>query len=149
MKKRLAYLVLGAAVAAVLVVTGCSQMCTRCGKTVKVTILEGVHFDFDKAIVKPEGKVVLDKDVELLTKDKTLDISVEGHCDIVGSDAYNQQLSERRAKAVYDYFLSKGIEAKRMKTVGFGRSRPLVPNDSEKNRAKNRRVEVHIIKARP
>lgn len=128
---------------------GCHQMCARCGETVKVTVLEGVHFDFDKYVIKPEGKADLDKDIELLKRDKTLDISVEGHCDIKGSDEYNQKLSEKRAKAVYDYFANGSIDASRMKMVGWGRTKPLVPNTSESGRAKNRRVEVLIIKARP
>lgn len=149
MKKRFAIVVIAAATAAALASAGCAQMCRRCGEVVKVTVLEGVHFDFDRAVIKPEGKIVLDKDVELLKKDQTLDISVEGHCDIVGSDAYNQVLSERRAKVVFDHFLKGGIEAARMKTVGYGRSKPVVPNDSATNRAKNRRVEIQIIKARP
>ncbi|MFH1830492.1 MAG: OmpA family protein [Pseudomonadota bacterium] len=122
--------------------------CADCGKTIKIDTLEGVHFDFDKYVVKPAGKKILDEDVALLSKDKTLDISIEGHCDIVGSDAYNQNLSERRANAVYKYFLTKGISADRMRTIGYGRTKPLVPNDTAANRAKNRRVEIHIIKAR-
>jgi OOP family OmpA-OmpF porin len=129
--------------------SGCTgARCADCGKTVKIDRLEGVHFDFDKALIKPEGKKILDEDVALLGRDKTLDISVEGHCDIVGSDAYNQKLSERRAQVVYDYFLKKGVAADRMRTVGYGRAKPLVANDTPANRAKNRRVEIHIIKAR-
>ena len=128
---------------------GCRQMCKRCGHTIKVTVLEGVNFDFNKATIKPAGKAILDEDVKLLSGDATLDVSIEGHCDIVGSDEYNQKLSEARARSVFDYFVSKGIAANRMKTVGYGRSRPIVPNDTEANRAKNRRVEINIIKARP
>jgi OOP family OmpA-OmpF porin len=129
--------------------TGCSgARCENCGKTIKIDTLSGVQFDFDKFTIKPAGKVILDEDVALLKKDKTLDISIEGHCDIVGSDAYNNMLSEKRAQAVYNYFLSQGIPADRMRTVGYGRSRPLVPNDTPANRAKNRRVEIHVIKAR-
>jgi OOP family OmpA-OmpF porin len=140
------------ALAAILVLpllSGCANRCANCGQTIKVTVLEGVNFDFDKSVLKPEGKAILEKDVELLKKDKTLDISVEGHCDIMGSDEYNQKLSERRAKVVSDYFVSQGIDAGRMKTIGYGRKQPVVPNDTDANRAKNRRVEVRIIKARP
>lgn len=122
--------------------------CADCGKTIKIDRLEGVHFDFDKYVIKKAGKKILDEDVALLDQNKTLDISIEGHCDIVGSDAYNQRLSERRAATVYDYFLKKGVSAKRMRTIGYGRTKPLVPNDTPANRAKNRRVEIHIIKAR-
>lgn len=129
--------------------TGCANRCANCGKVIKVTVLEGVHFDFNKATIKPEGKTILDKDAELLKTDKTLDISVEGHCDIIGSDEYNQKLSEKRAKAVFDYFAKNGVDQARMKATGFGRKNPIVPNDSDANRAKNRRVEIKIIKARP
>lgn len=128
---------------------GCRKMCQRCGHVVKVTVLEGVNFDFNKATIKPAGKEILDKDVVLLAEDKTLDVSIDGYCDIIGSDAYNQKLSEKRAQSVLDYFVSKGIEASRMKAVGYGRSKPIVPNDTPENRAKNRRVEINIIKARP
>ena len=134
---------------AALTLSGCRQMCARCGHTVKVTVLEGINFDFNKATIKPAGKAILDEDVKFLTDDATLDVSIEGHCDIVGSDEYNQKLSEARAKSVFDYFASKGIAANRMKTAGYGRTRPIVPNDTETNRAKNRRVEINIIKARP
>ena len=92
---------------------------------------------------------MLDEDVALLEKNKSLDISIEGHCDIVGSDSYNNRLSEKRAKAVYSYFLGQGIPTERMRTVGYGRTKPLVPNDTPANRARNRRVEIHVIKARP
>jgi len=129
--------------------SGCRKMCERCGHVIMTTVLEGINFDFNKATIKPQGKLILDKDVAVLSDDKTLDVSIEGHCDIIGSDEYNQKLSEDRAGAVYNYFLEKGIEASRMRTVGYGRMRPIVPNDSEANRAKNRRVEINIIKARP
>lgn len=131
-------------------VSGCTgARCKDCGKTIKIDTLEGVHFDFDKYTIKPAGKTMLDEDVALLKRDKSLDISIEGHCDIVGGDAYNNTLSGKRAKAVYDYFLREGIPADRMRTISYGRSRPLVPNDSAANRARNRRVEIHVIKARP
>lgn len=132
---------------------GCAKViiarCEDCGKVVKVTTLRGIHFDFDKYAIRPDGAPILNEDIELLKKDPSLDVSIEGHCDIIGSDAYNQKLSEKRAKAVYDYLLQNGIAADRMKTVGYGRKRPIVPNDSAENRAINRRVELQIIKARP
>lgn len=149
MKARFLYVVLLIAALSLIFAFGCAARCANCGKVVKVTVLDGILFDFNKAVIKPEGKTILDKDIALLKKDDKLNISVEGHCDIVGSDEYNQILSEKRAKVVYDYFLSQGIDAKRMATVGFGRKKPVAPNDTEANRAKNRRVEVNIIKARP
>jgi len=122
--------------------------CKDCGKTIRIDTLEGVHFDFDKYTIKPAGRKILDEDVALLKSDRTLDISIEGHCDIIGSDAYNMKLSEKRADAVYNYFLKQGISADRMRTVGFGRSKPIASNDTAAGRAKNRRVEIRIIKAR-
>jgi OmpA-OmpF porin, OOP family len=122
--------------------------CEHCGETVKIDKLEGVHFDFNKATIKPEGKQILDKDITMMKKDKTLDVSIEGHCDYIGNDAYNQKLSEKRAKSVLDYFAQNGIDTSRMRTVGYGRSKPIAPNNTEEGRAKNRRVELHIIKAR-
>ncbi len=136
------------AVLAPLGVSCTGARCEDCGKTIRIDRLDGVHFDFDKFVIKPAGRKILDEDIALLNKDSTLDISIQGHCDIVGSDAYNQKLSERRANAVYKYFVKKGIAANRMRSVGFGRKKPLVPNDTPANRAKNRRVEIHIIKAR-
>lgn len=150
MNRRLNLAALAALVIAVpLFFAACTgARCEHCGETVKVTTLDGVLFDFDKSEVKPEGKKILDKDIELLKKDKTLNVSVEGHCDIVGSDEYNQILSERRAKTVANYISSSGIAANRLSTVGYGRKKPVAPNDTPANRAKNRRVELHIIKAR-
>jgi len=137
------------AVVAAALLSGCAARCRDCGKTVRIDTLEGIHFDFNRAVIKRAGKKILDEDVTLLKQDKSLDISIEGHCDIVGTDIYNQQLSERRARVVYNYFLKKGIPAGHMRTVGYGRTKPIIPNDSATNRAKNRRVEIHVIKARP
>lgn len=130
------------------VVTSCVGRCRDCAKIVKVTTLDGVHFDFDKALLKPEGKTILDRDLALLKENKKLSVSIEGHCDVLGSDEYNQQLSERRAKTVYDYLLAQNIQIDRMTTVGWGRKKPIAPNDNSSNRAKNRRVELVIVKAK-
>lgn len=149
MRKQTWFLAIALFALALPLVSGCSgARCENCGKTIKIDRLEGVHFDFDKFAIKPAGKTILDEDVALLKKDKTLDISIQGYCDIVGSDAYNKILSEKRARAVYDYFLSQGIAADRMRTVGYGRSNPIASNKTPAGRAKNRRVEIHIIKAR-
>lgn len=123
--------------------------CADCGKVVKVTTLRGVLFDFDKSEVRPDGVTALKEDIDLLNKDSKLDVSIEGHCDIIGTDAYNQTLSLKRATSVFEYLVRNGIAANRMTTIGYGRKQPLVPNDTEANRALNRRVEIKIIKARP
>ena len=127
-------------VAAAFTLAGCRQMCKRCGHTVKVTVLEGVNFDFNKATLKPAGKAILDNDVKLLADDKTLDVAIEGHCDIVGSDEYNQKLSEARAKAVMDFLVGKGVDAGRLAAKGYGMDKPIAPNTTDEGRAKNRRV---------
>ena len=81
-------------------------------------------------------------------------VRVEGHTDSKGSDAYNQRLSQRRSESVVKYLISKGIDPSRLEAVGFGKSRPIAPNqnpdggDNPIGRAKNRRVEVHIALAK-
>ncbi len=138
----IAILMLAAFAAAV----GCSARCVNCpDRVVHVTVLRGVNFDFDKAIIKPSGYPILDEDIKTLKNDPNLKVRIEGHCDIRGTDEYNQKLSERRAKSVYNYFVSKGIDQSRLSTIGYGRSRPLVPNTTEENMYQNRRVEVKIL----
>jgi len=136
-------------IASAVVLSACSiDRCKHCGEVVKTTVLRGVHFDFNKATLRPDGYPVLQEDIDMLKADPTLDIMIEGHCDIIGSDAYNQTLSEKRAKSVYDYFIRMGISPYRMRTIGYGKTMPLVPNDSPEHRALNRRIEIKIIKAR-
>jgi OOP family OmpA-OmpF porin len=152
MKKTVTTVLIGAIVASLAMFQACQNMkarCVNCGKVVKVTTLRGIQFDFDKAVVRPDGAKILGEDIDLIKKDKSLDVSIEGHCDAIGSDAYNQVLSEKRAKAVYDYLAQNGIEPARMKTVGYGKKKPLVPNDTPAHRDINRRVELIIIQARP
>ncbi|MFH1874638.1 MAG: OmpA family protein [Pseudomonadota bacterium] len=143
--KRLALLVVVIALGAYAFTVGCSGRCENCERVVHLTVLRGVNFDFDKYQIRPEGYQILEEDIKILQNDPKLKVRIEGHCDIRGSDAYNKKLSVKRAKAVYDYFVSKGISKERMVVVGYGRSRPLVPNTSEENMFKNRRVEVKIV----
>jgi len=127
--------------------------CPPCGPVCGKMILRGIHFDFDKYNIKKQWVVVLDEAVKTLSQppcDK-VNVVIEGHTDSIGSDAYNQRLSERRAKAVFNYFLKKGISADRMKTVGYGESRPKASNtkpngkDNPEGRAINRRVELNPV----
>lgn len=111
----------------------------------ELMILRGIHFDFDKAIIKPEWKVVLDEGASTLLKRPEVNVIIEGHCDGIGSVPYNQKLSERRAKAVYDYFAKKGVKKNRMKAIGYGKSRPKADNATEEGRAINRRVELKVV----
>jgi outer membrane protein OmpA-like peptidoglycan-associated protein len=111
----------------------------------KMIELRGVHFAFDSAQITPEGQRILDEQVETLKENPGLKVEIAGHTDAIGTDAYNQGLSERRAQSVKGYLVSKGIAAGRLKTVGYGETRPIASNDTEAGRAQNRRVELKII----
>lgn len=118
-----------------------------CGEPVKPKrriVLRGVNFDFDKSVIRPEGKPVLDEAITVLKEEPGITIVVEGHTDSIGTDAYNMKLSERRADAVADYLAAGGVSRKRMSTVGFGESKPVASNETEDGRAQNRRVEFKI-----
>ncbi|MEN3027379.1 MAG: OmpA family protein [Chlorobiota bacterium] len=104
-----------------------------------------VFFDFDKAELKEESMPDLDRLVEFLKAYPSVRILIEGHTDDVGTDAYNDRLSQRRADAVKDYLVKQGIDARRIETKGWGRRRPLVQGTTEEARAQNRRVEVSVI----
>ena len=111
----------------------------------KVTYAADAFFDFDKAIVKPEGKAKLDELVNALTGMDTEVIVAVGHTDWIGTDKYNQKLSERRANAVKAYLVSKGVPAEKIFTEGKGKKQPIASNKTREGRAKNRRVEVEVV----
>ncbi len=114
----------------------------------KVTYAADALFDFDKAVLKPAGKEKLD---DLLGKIKTLNLEVIiaiGHTDSVGSDAYNQKLSVRRAESVKAYLVSKGIEKNRVFTEGKGKKQPIADNKTAQGRSQNRRVEIEVVGTR-
>jgi OOP family OmpA-OmpF porin len=112
--------------------------------------LRGVNFDFDRATIRPDGAVILDEAAVLLSENLEQcpghRVSVDGHTDATGPDAYNQALSERRAKAVRDYLVSKGTPAERLRTLGHGESSPIAGNDTREGRALNRRVELRMMR---
>ena len=111
----------------------------------KVTFAADAFFDFDKAVLKPEGKAKLD---DLVSKVKGINLEViiaVGHTDSVGSDAYNQKLSVKRSEAVKAYLVSKGIEKNRVYTEGKGEKQPVADNKTSAGRAKNRRVEIEVV----
>ncbi|MBW2574525.1 MAG: OmpA family protein [Deltaproteobacteria bacterium] len=105
-----------------------------------------VMYDFDSAEIKSEAYPMLDEAVLILGKNPELKVEIDGHTDNVGPAAYNMNLSERRAKAVMQYFVDKGVEAQRLTTKGFGSTNPAASNDTKEGRAKNRRVELTPVK---
>jgi OOP family OmpA-OmpF porin len=111
----------------------------------KVTLAADVLFDFDKSVLKPEGKAKLD---DLANKVQAINLEVViaiGHTDSIGSDAYNQKLSVRRAESVKAYLVSKGVEPNRIYTEGKGEKQPVASNKTKEGRQKNRRVEIEVI----
>lgn len=108
-------------------------------------MLRGVNFDFDKSNIRADARPILDEAVRTLQGEPSIHVSVEGHTDAIGTDAYNQKLSERRARAVADYLAVGGVSRSRMTTEGFGESKPVANNATADGRAQNRRVELRII----
>jgi OOP family OmpA-OmpF porin len=107
-------------------------------------VLRGVNFDFDKSEIRPDAAVILDEAASILNANPGRSVSVAGHTDSVGTDAYNQGLSERRAASVKDYLVGKGVDASRLSTSGYGESNPIASNDTADGRALNRRVELNL-----
>jgi outer membrane protein OmpA-like peptidoglycan-associated protein len=108
-------------------------------------ILNNIYFDSNKYELKPESKPELEKLIKLLKLNPTLIIEISGHTDDIGKDAENMLLSKNRAKAVFDYLQLNGINPNRLKAVGYGETSPTLPNISNENRAKNRRIEIKIL----
>jgi len=104
--------------------------------------LYGVLFDFNKSTLQPASDAALQPVANLMAADKTLKLEVQGHTDNVGSDAYNQTLSEARAKAVVTWLTQHGVAANRLTAKGYGKTKPVADNGSDEGRAKNRRVEI-------
>jgi outer membrane protein OmpA-like peptidoglycan-associated protein len=113
----------------------------------EVIVLKGINFAFNSAELTAESKKVLDqdRDVARLKGEPDIRVEVAGHTDSVGSDAYNQKLSERRAQSVVDYLISKGVDPKRLKAVGYGKTKPVASNATDAGRAENRRVELQVF----
>lgn len=114
----------------------------------KVTYAADAFFDFDKSVLKPEARAKLD---DLVSKTGGINLEViiaVGHTDSVGTDAYNQRLSVRRAEAVKAYLVTKGVEKNRVYTEGKGEKQPVADNKTADGRAKNRRVEIEVVGTR-
>ncbi len=119
---------------------------------VRIELAADVLFDFDKADLLPRAAVTLEQAAAFIKEKKAGAVRIEGYTDAKGDDAYNQKLSERRAKSVQDWFTSNGLSEVRFSLEGFGEKNPIAPNaapdgsDDPKGRQKNRRVEIVISK---
>jgi outer membrane protein OmpA-like peptidoglycan-associated protein len=107
-----------------------------------------LKFDFDKSDLHPENRELLSRIAGILLTSKDYSLTVFGHTDDIGTDAYNQKLSERRAIAVRDYLVEAGLDPGIISTEGLGKTQPLVPEKTAEARAKNRRVEIGIVNTR-
>ena len=111
-----------------------------------VVRLKNIYFDFDKTTLKAESYVELNKVVDFLALNASVEIEIEGHTDNKGSDVYNQNLSQGRSQSVVDYLVQQGIESTRLTARGFGESKPIDTNDTDEGRGNNRRVEFTVLK---
>lgn len=108
-------------------------------------VFEDVHFDFDRYNLRPDALKILDQAVTRLQANPSLQITIEGHCDSIGTVEYNLALGERRANAARDYLVSRGIAAARLRTVSYGEERPIADNSTAEGRAMNRRAHLAVI----
>ena len=120
---------------------GSTDLAANFKKTCHIA-LYGVLFDFNKSTLQPASDAVLQQVADLLAKDKTLKVEVQGHTGNVGGDAYNQTPSEARARAVADWITKHGVAAARLSARGYGKAKPVADNNNDEGRAKNRRVEI-------
>lgn len=120
----------------------------RQGDNITLNMPGNVTFGFDESNIQPQFYPVLDNVANTLRQYDQTVIEVAGHTDSVGSDSYNQKLSERRAQAVASYLGSKGISPQRIITIGAGKSHPIADNSTEAGRAQNRRVEITLVPVR-
>lgn len=115
------------------------------GSAILVNLPDGVTFDVASYTLKPSFRATLDQVADSLIKYPNSLIDVYGHTDSTGSDAYNQTLSENRARTVANYLQSRGVPAARIRSQGFGETMPVADNATEEGRTKNRRVEIKIV----
>ena len=117
----------------------------RRGDELILRMPSNITFAFDRFDVQPQFRPTLDRIGEILRDYPQTMIDIYGHTDSVGSDSYNQTLSENRARAVADYLATRGVQRVRMATLGYGETQPIADNGSEAGRAANRRVEIRIV----
>ena len=117
----------------------------RSGDEMRAALATMIHFDYDKADVRPDDAAILDAKVALLQQNANLRIRVHGHCDERGSDEYNLALGNRRATMVKQYLVNHGIDASRIETQSWGEERPIAQGATEEAWSQNRRAEFEII----
>ncbi|HSZ24979.1 MAG TPA: OmpA family protein, partial [Cytophagaceae bacterium] len=115
-------------------------------KTNTSFVLNNIFFGFDSANVKKDSELELERVVVLMKENPTMVVEISAHTDDKGSDVYNNRLSQARAEAVVNYLVSKGIVKEKLVAKGYGKIQPAFVNDSDENRAKNRRVEFKVLK---
>ncbi len=122
----------------------------RCPKHVKPApkpqklVLVGIHFDTGSATIEPSSYPILNRNVDMLKTNSEHDILIVGYTDNVGSETYNQKLSERRAESVKNYFITKGVDPSRIHAIGRGEANPVASNATASGRSQNRRIEVEF-----
>lgn len=128
---------------------GCPEFIRRIKGSSKIEVLKEVQFAFDRADLRPEAYPILNEVVRLLRVNPDIElVSIEGHTDDFGTEQHNNELSEARARSVLNYLVQRGIAGGRLTSKGYGESKPIAPNTTDEGRAKNRRVEFHILKIR-
>jgi len=110
----------------------------------QVVVLPNVEFEFARADLTPAGKQALQLVLKFLKDQREIKLEVWGHTDDKGADVYNLRLSQKRAAAVVKFLTDSGIDARRLNSAGFGKTRPVADNATDEGRARNRRVELHI-----
>ncbi len=118
---------------------GCPGLVVVTAKEIRIT--QQIHFEFDKAVIRAESFPILDAVVQVLVSNPKITLEIQGHTDNKGSAAYNAKLSQSRADSVRMYLIGHGIDASRLRSVGYGLTQPIVPNTTDANRALNRRVQ--------
>lgn len=117
-----------------------------CAIKKQTLVLDGIYFEFDKATIKPESKPALDRVAEAMNGQPDMQVEIAGHTDWIGTEKYNQGLSERRAASVRQYLLDAGVKpASRLRSQGYGEKHPIATNETDAGRAKNRRVEFRVL----
>jgi outer membrane protein OmpA-like peptidoglycan-associated protein len=114
-------------------------------KVVEKIVLNGIQFDFDKAVIKDQYFPILDEGIAALEKYPEKKVAVEGYTCSIGAEDYNLRLSEKRAESVKAYMVEKGIAAERLSTMGYGEANPVADNETRQGREMNRRVEFKVM----